>query len=147
IAYTKTYTAYLTSATPITTGLDAFTVAAPGVQPLTISPNHPLVLFNLTISLEWDARADTQFLAELRYNLQRVSELLYYWTDGQAALGHLTIYHAKGHWDDADIRLFASNRVRPNSNLGGIAEVGNQVRVGRVWNRFGDPSGNVGEDW
>src|SRR6266540_4285986 len=107
-----------------------FVCAAPSY--LSSSPDHPLVLFNLTISLEWDARADAQFLAELRYNLQRVSELLYDWTDGQAALGHLTIYHAKGRWDDADIRLFASNRIRPNSNLGGIAEPGNQVRVGTV---------------
>jgi len=147
IAYTKTYTAYLTSAAPTATGLDAFTVTASGVQTLTVAPDHPLVLFNLTVSLEWDARADPQFLTELSYNLQRVSELLYDLTDGQAALGHLTIYHAKGHWDDADIRLFASNRVRPNSNLGGIAEVGNQIRIGSVWNRFGDPSGNVGEDW
>ena len=30
-----------------------------------------------------------------------------------AALGEVHVYQAKAHWDDADIRLFASNRVRP----------------------------------
>jgi len=147
IAATKTYTAYLTSAAPNAIGLDAFTVTASGVQTLTVSADNPLVLFNLKVALEWDARADPTFEQELTFDLQRASELLYDWTDGQAALGQVRVYQAKGHWDDADIRLFASNRVRPNSTLGGIAAPGDQVRIGAVWNRFGDPSGNQGQDW
>src|SRR5262249_16306643 len=64
ITATSTYTLYNTSATPKLSGLDAFTVSAPGVQTLTVSTNNPLVLFNLTVSLEWDARSDREFRSQ-----------------------------------------------------------------------------------
>ncbi|MBN2550065.1 MAG: VCBS repeat-containing protein, partial [Anaerolineales bacterium] len=52
------YTLYYTSAAPTETGLDATPVGQPGVQELTVSKGNPLALFNLKISLEWDARND-----------------------------------------------------------------------------------------
>jgi hypothetical protein len=160
ITGTNKYMVYATNATPTAAGLSAYTVAAPGVQTLTVSPARPLVLFNLSIALEWDARRDTQFLSQLQFDLRRASELLYDWTNGQAALGQITIYHDRQQWNDADIRVYASNRLRPNATQGGIVARDTtdpaapqivyqpgQVRIGAVWNRYGDSSGSLGEDW
>lgn len=146
-------------------------VEAGGVQTLTVSAEHPLQLFDLDVSLEWDARKDTIYLEQLRSEIERTSELLYDWTNGQAALGKVTIYQNKEGWDQAHIRILASNRQRPNADLGGyITEnlsetviltdtaglvstnvytyTPGHVRMPVVWNRFGDPnSGNLGEDW
>jgi subtilisin-like proprotein convertase family protein len=154
------YTVYHASAAPTETGLDMFTVTEPGVQVLTVTAEHPLVLFDLNVSLEWDARQDTTFLDQLSYDLRRTSELLYDWSNGQAALGQITVYHDRAHWNDAHIRVYASNRVRPNAYQGGIVSqiitdplasdltyVPGQVRMGATWNRYGDPGGSLGEDW
>lgn len=155
------YDLYYTSATPIATGLDAYTVSAPGVQTLNVSPANPLILLNLNVSLEWDARKDTQFLSQLKFDLERASEFLYDWTNGQAALGRVTIYQDKAHWSDAHIRIYASNHMRPNAPQGGIVNqtiqevVGShtiryqpgQIRLGVVWNRYGNSGQNLGEDW
>jgi hypothetical protein len=101
-----------------------------------------------------------QFLSQLQFDLERASELLYDWTNGQAALGQITLYHDKQHWDAAHIRIYATNRLRPNANQGGIVGASlpdpnqptityepGQVRIGAVWNRYGESSGNLGEDW
>ncbi len=111
---------YYTNITPTITGLDAYTVTQVGVQTLTISTDKPLILFNLDVSLEWDARKDTAFLEQLDFDLHRVSEFLFDVTNGQAALGDTTIYHDKGQWDDADVRIYASNALIPNADVGGV---------------------------
>jgi hypothetical protein len=36
-----------------------------------------LLLFNLAVSLEWDARKDAPFLSQLEFDLKPASELLY----------------------------------------------------------------------
>ncbi|HSH01633.1 MAG TPA: FG-GAP-like repeat-containing protein, partial [Anaerolineae bacterium] len=59
------YDVYYTSASPTTIGLNAHTVQAGGTQRLTVSPNNPLILYHLNISLEWDARQDGSYLQEL----------------------------------------------------------------------------------
>lgn len=170
ITSTHSYTLYYTSATPTLNGLAAYTVTNAGVQTLTVTATHPLLLFNLTVALEWDARNDPAFQAQLRANLQRSSELLYTWTNGQAALGNITIYHNRQHWNEANIRILASNRLRPNSDQGGILSAPltetatitkngvfitttlayhpGQVRMPVVWTRFGaTDNANLGEDW
>lgn len=161
------YTLYHTSAPTTTTGLNAFTVDKPGVQTLIVRPQYPLMLFHLKVSLEWDARADSAYLNQLRSDLQRTSELLYRWSDGQIALGNLTLYHDREQWSDADIRIFATNRLRPNANLGGIVTAPltetlvvdgttrtnsfapGQIRMGTVWTRYGGSTAASagGEDW
>jgi hypothetical protein len=146
IAASDTYTVYLTSATPFADGLRADTVTGFGVQRLTVSADNPLILFNLSVSIEWDVRADKEYLAQLENSLRRTSELLYDWTNGQVALGKVTVYANKEHWDTVDIRVYASNRVRPNANQGGIADSG-QIRMGAIWSRYGDTGGTIGEDW
>jgi uncharacterized repeat protein (TIGR01451 family) len=161
VTVTENTTVYYTSDAPTLTGLDWHTITDTGVvQHLVVSPDNPFILFDLDVSLEWDARQDAIFLDQLSYDLQRASELLYDWTNGQVALGQITVYHDRAHWNDAHIRVYASNRVRPNAYQGGIVSqiitdplasdltyVPGQVRMGATWNRYGDPGGSLGEDW
>ncbi len=149
------------------------TVVSGATQTLTISQDNPLLLFDLAVALEWDARSDRQFMEQLSANLRRVSELLYDWSNGQAALGQITVYHdaraqarpdGTSPWSDADVRIFATNRLRPNSAQGGIVSrpitdpkpisvstpityVPGAVNIAASWNRYGDTTGNLGEDW
>ena len=165
VAATETYSLYHTNATPTPVSIDVDPITTPGVQNLTVSSDHPLVLFNLDLSLEWDARNDSQYLARLEEDLQRTSAMLYDLTDGQAALGDITIFHDRENWNTAHIRIYATNRLRPNANQGGIVsgilsetvsingrtstviyEPG-QIRMGAVWNRYGEADGTIGEDW
>lgn len=164
ISSTKSYTLYHTSATPTASGLDVYTVAQSGVQTLTVSAERPLLLFNLTVSLEWDARNDPGYLAQLENDLRRTSQILFDLSNGQAALGDIAIYHDKGNWGSADVIITASNNQRPSAIMGGVvltgtadldlngahiadAYVPGQVRMGATWNRFGEAGGTLGEDW
>ncbi len=160
VSVTDTYGVYNTNISPTLAGLSAYTVTASGVQTLTVSSAHPLVLFNLKVSLEWDARNDPAYLEQLRFNLQRASEILFDVTNGQAALGHVTIYHDHEQWTNADIRIFADNQLRPYSDIGGfvtqpvtdpytstIVYGPGQVTMAATWNRYGNPGAVIGEDW
>jgi hypothetical protein len=157
-------TIYLTSAAPTAEGLAAQTVNGAGVQTLNVSPSNVLVALYLRVSLEWDARADTAFMERLKNDLLRTSNYLYDWTDGQIALGTVLIYQNKEQWYDvrdaagritrkgADVRIYATNRLRPSASQGGVArqefadpdapeqvyEPG-PVQIGAVWNRDGSP--------
>jgi hypothetical protein len=73
ITATESYTLYYASARPTLIGLVTYIVTALGVQTLTVSSANPLILFNLDISLVWDARYDEQFMSQLEFNLQRTS--------------------------------------------------------------------------
>ena len=164
ISATQTYTLYHSSAIPTVAGLAMQPVEALGVQELTVSAENPLMLFNFDVSLEWDARSDLDFLNQLRSDIKRTSEILFDLSNGQVALGDVTIYHAQTNWQTADIVVYADNRHRPNASLGGIVDqphndtlktgeeivnaiVPGQIRIGAVWNRYGEPSGTIGEDW
>ncbi len=149
---------------------DLWNVSVPGTQTLTISSSNPFLLFNLKVALEWDAHSDRRYVARLTSDLQRASELLYDWTNGQAALGQITLYHdaarqptdnGSNRWLDADIRIHATNRLRPSATQGGVVSAiitdplksgiaygPGVVDIGATWNRFGDSTaGNLGEDW
>ncbi|MFP4394570.1 MAG: FG-GAP-like repeat-containing protein [Anaerolineales bacterium] len=166
------YDLYYTSAPPTESGLDGHLVTERGVQTLEISRDNPLILFNLDVALEWDARQDTAFLEQLKFNLHKTAEILFDATHGQATLGALTIYHHRARWDSADIRIYASNALIPNADVGGIvAEDVTEViknnpyaipsqsqpytityragsaRMGATWHRYGAASGTEGEDW
>jgi hypothetical protein len=71
----------------------------------------------------------------------------------------VTLYHDRVNWDTSDVRIYASNRLRPWAIQGGIAGVRTtdpatstivyepgMVHMAAVWNRYGDP-GELGEDW
>ncbi|HSH04834.1 MAG TPA: FG-GAP-like repeat-containing protein, partial [Anaerolineae bacterium] len=92
VTSTAKFDVYYTSASPTTTGLNAHTVQAGGTQRLTVSPNNPLILYHLNISLEWDARQDGSYLQELQQDIHRAAEILYDTTNGQVALGRITIH-------------------------------------------------------
>lgn len=109
-------------------------------QFITAQPKAPLVLFNLVVSVEWNANA--AYLAALETAFYAASDYLYDLTDGQMALGHVAIYDAGQHWANADIQISAKNRMRPYAYIGGIQAGPPQViRVGRHWDgqtsRFG----------
>jgi subtilisin-like proprotein convertase family protein len=165
ITTTPNYTVYYTSGAPNLTGLNAYTVTTSGVQTLTVSANNPLILFNLNVSLEWDARQDTSFLERLKFDLGRASEFLYDWSNGQVVLGTITIYQNREHWNDAHLRIYGSNGLHPNADQGGVtlttitetvtSNLGvvdtlfyrpGQVRMAAVWDRFGSGE-TTGEDW
>jgi hypothetical protein len=159
VTATDSYTLYHTSAAPSETGLNAHSVGEPGVQILTVSANDPLLLFNLDVSLEWDASKDPSFLTLLEQNLAKTSAALYDWTNGQAALGGVTVYQAREKWDEADVRIYASNQVRPIAHRGGIVTETvvldftepvtfsqGEIRLGPIWNRYGEPE-PIGDDW
>ncbi|MCS6841599.1 MAG: LamG domain-containing protein [Roseiflexus sp.] len=140
-------------------------VQTSGVQTVTVSLARLLALVSLIVSLEWDARSDERYTTQLRYNLQRASELLFDATNGQAALGRVDIFFAKENRDHAHIRIAASNRARPNAVIGGVATgpftttytvdgqpnrvtySPGQVIIGATWNRFGEPGVSLADDW
>lgn len=154
---------YYTNAAVLNTGTIAVdTIVGNVLEPqfIQVVPENPLLLFNLDVSLEWDARNDTGFLQQLRFDLTRTAELLYDFTDGQATVLQYTIFHDRERWNSADIRIYASNRLRPNADQGGVSaglrvEPENndvvygpgQIRIGSVWNRNGAAAGTLGEDW
>ncbi|MEM7134051.1 MAG: VCBS repeat-containing protein [Chloroflexota bacterium] len=164
---------YYTSDIPGIHGAAPITVSKPGVQQVSVSENNPLLLFDLDVALEWDARQDAQFVAQLEFDLKRASELLFDWSNGQIALGNTTIYHDARSvpeengfqpWEDAHIRIYATNRLRPNAVPGGIVRstltdtvklsstgtitfTRGQIRMPVIWNRYGESSGRLGEDW
>ncbi|MCI0395709.1 MAG: FG-GAP-like repeat-containing protein, partial [Chloroflexi bacterium] len=164
ITATDSYTLYYTSATPTSTGLQGEVITQTGVVTLAVSAANPLILFNLDISLEWDARNDAAYLEQLEADVQRASEILYDLSNGQAALGEVRIFQAKENWTDSDIIIYAANNVRPSASMGGVvitstaevlsnstviteAYLPGQVRLGPTWGRFGDPDNDLGEDW
>ena len=165
ITHTDAYTLYHTSATPTNSGLSGDRFQPDGVQELVVSADNPLILFDLDVSLEWDARYDPVYVAQLEQDIKRASELLYDWSNGQVALGEVRVYHAKEQWVSADVTIYAANHIRPSASMGGVvmtataetlitptgtitdAYVPGQVSMGAVWSRFGDTDANLGEDW
>ncbi len=137
---------------------------AGGTQVITVTKNNPLILFDLDVSLEWDARADTLFLLELEDSFRRASALLYEVTHGQAALGRINLFHNKAYWGVADIVIHADNSLRPSAAIGGVtpsvtgdtlangtvitdAYFPGQVHMGTVWDPYGERTADLGEEW
>ena len=77
ITSTNSYTVYYTSAPTTTLGLNTYEVKGTGTQELIVSKANPLLLFNLDVSLEWDARNDGTFLDDLTEAIKRASETFY----------------------------------------------------------------------
>ena len=162
---TTAYTLYHTSAEPISTTIDASAVASDTLlHELFVSPDNPLLLFDLNVSLEWDARSDPDFLLQLEEAFQRASEVLYDLSDGQMALGRVRVFQNKEQWLTSDVQIYANNRVRPRASMGGIVQQTlderdrdgvliqdaynpGAVRMGPVWDPFGQSRADLGRDW
>lgn len=120
------------------------TVSSPGAPVLlTTRVNAPLVLFNLLVSLEWDAH-ETSELNVFATAMDAFGASLFDASNGQMALGRAQITAGADHWRDADVQIMAANDVWPNADVGGIVPAPTQLpngvgfrpghlRVGRAW--------------
>ncbi|MEM7802914.1 MAG: PT domain-containing protein, partial [Chloroflexota bacterium] len=134
------------------------------IQTLEVTDDNKLLLFHLDVSLEWDARSDSLFLLELEEAFKEASAILYDITEGQVALGRINLFHDKAHWGISDVVIFADNSLRPSASIGGIvsnpkdeilrdesvfenAYGPGQVRMGTVWDTFGERTADLGEEW
>ncbi|HSH01741.1 MAG TPA: FG-GAP-like repeat-containing protein [Anaerolineae bacterium] len=163
ITATDAYTLYFTSGTPITTGLALDTVDAPGTQTLIVSATKPLLLFNIDVSLEWDATNDNLFLETLATVIGYSSDVLYDVSNGQAALGKVRLYQNRENWHEADILMYAANDIHPSATMGGIVttpthDIGltgvitnayrpGVIRMGSNWDPFGESQADFTQDW
>lgn len=160
ITSTTAYTLYYTNGTPTELGMTDWTINQPGTQVITVSAQHPLYVFNLTVALEWDASRDPGYLQRLRTELQQTSRHLYDFTNGQVALGKITVYQNGDRQEFADVVIHASNRLRPFASEGGIVLTPTvdpqiptityytgQVHIGADWSRYGDAGNNIDQDW
>jgi hypothetical protein len=164
IPFTDQYNFYYTSGAPDESGVAFESIIGGEVQTVTVSAENPLLLFDLVVSLEWDARNDTLFLLELEESIKAASALLYDITDGQIALGNVHVVHNKAYWGSADIVIYADNSLRPSAAIGGIvnrpisdtlrtgeiidpAYGPGQIHMGTVWDPFGERTADLGVDW
>jgi hypothetical protein len=135
--------AYRTYVTNLSWGADgqphSFSVNESGEQHLIV--HHPLILFNLVVSIEWDATG--AYLEQIQRAVQFASAYLYDLTDGQMIFGQINIYDNGDYWTEADIQISTTNIVRPHAYIGGITseDKSRVIRIGRAWD--GD-SGNQG---
>lgn len=105
----------------------------PGPQDLIVRPTNTLILFNMVISVEWDA--DTAYLEQIARAARAASDFLYDASDGQMAFGQVQIFRSGQHWAAADIQISTNNVVRPHAFIGGITsgDPAHVIRVGRAW--------------
>lgn len=117
-----------------------------------IVADYPLILWDLIFSTQWDLTTNTFYMGRLAQRIIDGSNHFYDFTDGQMALGQVTVYQNYDRWDEADVRVYASNTLHPNAVIGGIipAPVADplvpdlvyypgRVHMGREWNRTGAP--------
>ena len=165
VSATQSSTLYYTSGAPTQVGVKWLTVPrSGGSQELVVSAENPLILFNMDLSLEWDARNDEGFLEELEAAIKRSSELLYDVSNGRMALGNVWLHQAKEAWLGSDVVMYAGNGVRPRASMGGVVELPTddvisptktienafypgQIRIGPVWDPFGESRADLGQDW
>ena len=164
ISSTQRYTLYATNSLPLTDSLGGYTSALPGVKTITVTSEHPLLLFNLDITAEWDPRNDPTFQESLNLAIQQASAVLFDVTDGQVALGGVRLHLDHQNWAAADVVLYAQTGIRPRASMGGVVETitddvvsssltipaaygPGQVRIGPNWDPFGTSTADLTADW
>ena len=150
---------YFTSGAPVAVA-DLFFAADPGEYRLALTLDKPLLLYDLDVSATWYVEGNETYKQALRDNLDKAAQYLYDFTDGQMTLGALTVHQSLDNWDDADVRLYASNTLRPNAVVGGVVSTytadldavipltytPGTVDMGSAWNRYGVPPGQSVQD-
>ena len=172
ISATKGYTLYYTSGVAQTVNAAAYNGTPQGVMTLVVDRQNPLMLHNLNVAAQWNLEGDPTYKAQLLANLLLASDKFYDFTNGQMALGTITVHQNYENWDAADVWLFASNSMRPEAEIGGMVDVstvdpfwdgtGNKHKLvyepgraymGATWNRYGLPTAPISptvytsEDW
>lgn len=127
---------------------------------IALTLDRPLLLYSLDVSATWFVEGNEAYKQGLRDNLDKAAQYLYDFTDGQMTLGALTVYQSLDNWDETNVRLYASNTLRPNAIVGGIVNTDTAdvdpgivitytpgtMDMGSAWNRYGVPPGQVVED-
>lgn len=138
--------AYWIYATSWTAGEDT---PQPLAETIVIPDDQTLVLFNVVASLAWEPAADSPFESQLRDGLKQASAYLYDVSEGQMALGPLTIYNNGQNWNQADLRFLTANDARPWAFVGGILPertAYTSPQTGRS-SRFGNGATFYGRFW
>jgi len=146
-------TFYHTSGEPALVSAEAFNGATAGTMTLVVTKQKPLLVHNLDVSAEWYVQGDPQREVWLRENIVKAANYFYAFTDGQFALGKITVHQSLDAWQDADLRLHINNVLQPKAIIGGIVPTATldpsavvsytyspgQFFMGSHWNRYGTP--------
>jgi hypothetical protein len=160
---TKRYHYYRTTAAPVKVTPEEF---AAGNGEMLIRLDYPLIVYDITVVTQWNLEGDSSYKASLVDKLVKASDYFYDFTDGQMALGRVTVYQNYDQWGEADVRLYASNSLRPSAVIGGVIDAlvvdplvqeityyPGHIFMGSAWNRFGvvkapgDFAVDVSHDW
>jgi len=164
VTNTHAFALYHTSGKPTLESYALQRVAEPGVQTLVITETSPLVVYDLDISLEWDARSDPEFLANFDNAIKRASGVLFDLTNGQAMLGNVRLFQNRENWVFSDVVVYASNSIHPRASMGGVvldavddidkdgnviksAYLPGQIHMGPFWDPFGQSQQELQQDW
>jgi hypothetical protein len=112
----------------------------PNVTEQRITLDHTTILYDLVISIEWDA--DDAFIADIARGIPMAANYLYDVSDGQIGLGKVVIVEDRQLWKGADVLFTASTETWPHAGIEGFL-TGNlgdneQAILPRRW--YGDPS-------
>lgn len=137
-----------------------------GEMAVQVGPSHPLLLYNLIVSTQWSMMGDAAYQNRLREHIRKAAHYFYDFTDGQMSLRSVQVYQNYDKWDEADVRIYASNNLRPHAEIGGVSTSEIQdplipslsyypghTFMGRTWNRFnlpGEPTDlgvDISNDW
>ena len=119
-----------------------------------------VALQDLVVSSQSYVEDDPARVESLRADIIRASEYLYDFTEGRFALGTVRVRQNGEGWDalgTTNMRLYTSNTLHPNANIGGIVTgetpdiaptvaisyTPGYVSMGSYWNRFGTPPNQV----
>lgn len=146
---------YLTSGVTATAVLTGSLIPEDGfdLMRLYVSEETPLWVQDLDVSAQWYVESEPDFAAWLSEQITRTSDYLYSFTDGQFALGAVTIRQNYEGWEEADLKLHVDNTLQPNADIGGVVvtdtldlspaiTVGysaGHIYMGSHWNRYGEP--------
>ena len=80
--------------------------------------SHTAFGYNLLVSIEWPVHAG--YVDGLRLAFLKAGNLLFDISNGQAFFEKVAVYDDKRFWNDADVRIYASNDQWPEAQLHGI---------------------------
>ncbi len=117
-----------------------------GGRELLLQRDSPLVLFNLVAVVEWDAT--TEYLNDVAVAFRYASDYLFDLTDGQMAIGQVTIVdnaRERGNpasdsdawWKSADIRISPDNMIHPKHIPASASATRHGIDLGPFWSHTG----------
>ncbi|MBV7330100.1 hypothetical protein KFU94_18005 [Chloroflexi bacterium TSY] len=121
-----------------------------------VDTQNSLLLQDIQVSAQWALQFDAAYQAELERNIIKASDFLYDFTNGQFALGNVTIYENYDEWEPSDLWLHSDNNQRPLAVVGGIVNSTTvdlkltepisygpgHIYMGSKWNRYNEPPGD-----